>query len=193
MATVIESSVVLVEQQSDAQEVSVELEKKLDINDSAEDATAADKAEGVNSKERKKLDKLIASILKKDGSGKGKFSSVDERYYALAEKFMEIHEQNKKLQLSSKETEKTFGKVSQQRDQMQAEYTKLLMVKEKLESLCRELQKQNKLVKVGVCCFLSEHLQIRKLIGLFFVFRKRVFKELKTKKRSARKLAINFR
>lgn len=129
----------------DTQEVTVEMEKKLEI---AGDEAIIDKSETVGSKERKKLDKLIASILKKDGP-KGKFNSMDERYYALAEKFMEVHEQNKKHQLSNKESEKSLLKVSQQRDYMQAEYSKVLMVKEKLESLCRELQKQNKIVKVS--------------------------------------------
>jgi hypothetical protein len=52
------------------------------------------------------------------------------------------------LQLSKQETEKTFAKVSNQRDLAQAEYSKVLLVKGKLESLCRELQRQNKLVKV---------------------------------------------
>lgn len=130
----------------DTQEITVEMENKLEITG---DEAIIDKSETVGGKERKKLDKLIASILKKDGP-KGKFNSMDERYYALAEKFMEVHEQNKKHQLSNKESEKSLFKVSQQRDYMQAEYSKVMMMKEKLESLCRELQKQNKIVKVSV-------------------------------------------
>ena len=60
---------------------------------------------------------------------------------------MDNQEQHKKLQLTNKELEKTFSKVSNQRDLMQTEYTKAVLMKEKLESLCRELQKQNKSVK----------------------------------------------
>jgi len=36
-----------------------------------------------------------------------------------------------------------------EKDQLQSEHSKAILAKSKLESLCRELQRHNKLVKVG--------------------------------------------
>ena len=76
-----------------------------------------------------------------------------DKYYALANKFFEIQDQNKKCLLSTKENERVIVSLTKQRDQVQGEYAKVLLVKTKLESLCRELQKQNKLVKVRFLSF----------------------------------------
>ena len=37
-----------------------------------------------------------------------------------------------------------------EKDGLQSEHTKAMMAKSKLESLCRELQKQNKIIKVFI-------------------------------------------
>jgi hypothetical protein len=128
----------------DEKQVVIDLDTKLDLN--KDDTKNGTKDECLDAKQKKKLDKLIDSILKKS-SGPKPLTTVDEKYYALASKFMETQEQNKKMQLNGKEMEKTFLKVSNANDYMQTEYSKALLVKEKLESLCRELQKQNRLVK----------------------------------------------
>jgi hypothetical protein len=75
---------------------------------------------------------------------------VEEKFYALAQKYVDSQEQNKKLILNSKDVEKTILNITKQRDQIQTEHGKTLLVKNKLESLCRELQRQNKLVKVNI-------------------------------------------
>ena len=79
---------------------------------------------------------------------KTQFNTVEEKFYALAQKYVDSQEQNKKLILNSKDVEKTILNITKQRDQIQTEHGKTLLVKNKLESLCRELQRQNKLVKV---------------------------------------------
>ena len=79
---------------------------------------------------------------------------MEEKFYALAQKYVDSQEQNKKLILNSKDVEKTILNITKQRDQIQTEHGKTLLVKNKLESLCRELQRQNKLVKVNISsCF----------------------------------------
>jgi hypothetical protein len=78
---------------------------------------------------------------------------VEEKFYALAQKYVDSQEQNKKLILNSKDVEKTILNITKQRDQIQTEHGKTLLVKNKLESLCRELQRQNKLVKVNISSF----------------------------------------
>lgn len=132
-------------------EVVVDMVTKLEIDDTENVKPKGELKKGdeltVDAKQKKKLDKLIDSILKKPSGPKAQFNSIDDKYYALAQKFMDNQEQHKKLQLTNKELEKTFSKVSNQRDLMQTEYTKAVLMKEKLESLCRELQKQNKSVK----------------------------------------------
>ena len=75
---------------------------------------------------------------------------MEEKFYALAQKYVDSQEQNKKLILNSKDVEKTILNITKQRDQIQTEHGKTLLVKNKLESLCRELQRQNKLVKVNI-------------------------------------------
>ena len=126
----------------------------------------------IDTKQRKKLDKLFGSYflyicsnyiivwiiqlyLFKDGLFKKantksapQFSSIEEKFYALAQKYVDSQEANKKLQSNGKDVEKTVANLTKQRDQIQAEYGKQLLVKTKLESLCRELQRQNKIVKV---------------------------------------------
>ena len=81
---------------------------------------------------------------------KTQFNTVEEKFYALAQKYGDSQEQNKKLILNSKDVEKTILNITKQRDQIQTEHGKTLLVKNKLESLCRELQRQNKLVKVNI-------------------------------------------
>lgn len=41
-------------------------------------------------------------------------------------------------------------KVRVERDQLQNERNRLILQKDKLETLCRELQKQNKIIQVGI-------------------------------------------
>jgi hypothetical protein len=100
----------------------------------------------IDVKQRKKLDKLFDSLFKKNNL-KTQFNTVEEKFYALAQKYVDSQEQNKKLILNSKDVEKTILNITKQRDQIQTEHGKTLLVKNKLESLCRELQRQNKLVK----------------------------------------------
>lgn len=53
----------------------------------------------------------------------------------------------KKIQLNSKEVEKTVANVNKQKELIQNDYNKSLLAKDKLESLCRELQRHNKIIK----------------------------------------------
>ena len=67
----------------------------------------------------------------------------------MIKSYLDLQEQNKKLQLNNKEIEKSVNSYIKQRDLMQNDCNKSLLAKNKLESLCRELQKHNKLIKVG--------------------------------------------
>lgn len=137
------------------EETSTSLETKLSIDDSSESKNNDKSKNGseenllnIDAKQRKKLDKLVDGLFKKSTNNKQAVpASLEEKFYVLAQKYVDSQEQNKKLQLAGKEGEKTMSNLSKQRDQIQSEYGKTLLVKTKLESLCRELQRQNKLVK----------------------------------------------
>jgi hypothetical protein len=114
---------------------------------SASDQNLPDNSnESASNKQKKKLNKLADSILKK-ANGNFKLNSIEEKYYAIVQQYLDLQEQNKKLQLNTKETEKTVANLSKHRDLIQTDYNKALFAKDKLESLCRELQKHNKLIK----------------------------------------------
>lgn len=60
---------------------------------------------------------------------------------------MENEKQLKKLQQTQKQFDKVVETVRKEKEQLQQEFNKTILTKSKLESLCRELQKQNKSIK----------------------------------------------
>jgi hypothetical protein len=96
----------------------------------------------IDIKQKKKIDKTIDGILKKT-----LYHSFEDKYYAIAQRFISLQDDNKTKESRIKEVERTAHNANKQRDQIQNEYSKSLIAKSKLESLCRELQKHNKLIK----------------------------------------------
>jgi len=47
-----------------------------------------------------------------------------------------------------KQTEKRLMIVQREKEQLQTEHSKAILTRSRLESLCRELQRQNKAIKV---------------------------------------------
>lgn len=88
----------------------------------------------------------LDSVLKKTATQP--LNTIEDKYYVLIQRYVELQEQCKKLQASTKDSEKTIGNLTKQRDQAQSDFSKMLLAKDKLENLCRELQKHNKLIKV---------------------------------------------
>ena len=128
-------------------ELSEKVESSLSLEKtSANRATSEDLSD--LTKQRRKLDKLIDSVLKRSTNTNSQLNNLDDKYYALVQLYVDMQEQNKKLQVSAKETEKTVASLTKQRDQAQNDFSKMLLAKDKLENLCRELQKHNKLIKV---------------------------------------------
>lgn len=90
---------------------------------------------------------MLEHLFKK--SGLSQLSTLEEKFYALANKYSEIIEQNKTKENSYKELQKNFTLITKQRDQLQHDHSKALLARNKLESLCRELQRHNKAIKVS--------------------------------------------
>lgn len=87
--------------------------------------------------------------MKRSNNGP-QLNTIEDKFYALVQKHIDLQEQNKKLQLNNKEIEKTIANYVKQRDIMEADCNKSIQARAKLESLCRELQKHNKLIKVFI-------------------------------------------
>ncbi|XP_059171447.1 alpha-taxilin-like [Physella acuta] len=94
-------------------------------------------------KSKKKEDKSIDYILRALNS----LQTPEEKLAALCKKYADLHEEHRVLQTSFKTQQRTMAVVMREKDQLQSEHTKAIMAKSKLESLCRELQKHNKVIK----------------------------------------------
>lgn len=111
-------------------------------------AASSESKEEVNGKAatikpKKKEDKSIEYILRALSS----LSTPEEKLAALCKKYADLHEEHRVLQSSFKQQQRRMTVVTREKDQLQAEHTKAVIAKSKLESLCRELQKHNKLIK----------------------------------------------
>ena len=88
------------------------------------------------------------NLLKRNNSNA--YKTVDDKFYALANKYNDLLEQNKQKENQSKDLQKNLTSITKQRDQLQHDYSKALLARDKLESLCRELQRHNKAIKVNI-------------------------------------------
>jgi hydroxymethylpyrimidine pyrophosphatase-like HAD family hydrolase len=107
----------------------------------------------------------LDSLLKKTNPN---LNTIDDKYYTLVQKFIDLQEQTKKGQLANKESERTIISLTKQRDSALSDYSKMLLGKDKLESLCRELQKHNKLIKDENLLRIKEEEEKRKEISAKF-------------------------
>merc|ERR1712226_66836 len=71
----------------------------------------------------------------------------EEKIAALCSRYADLLGEHKQLQNYLKDTTKSQQQLQKEKDRLQADHNKTLLTKERLESLCRELQKQNKKVK----------------------------------------------
>lgn len=94
-------------------------------------------------KSKKKEDKTIDHILRALSS----LHTTEEKLAALCKKYADLHEEHRVLQTSNKQNTRKLSVVSREKDQLQSEHTKAVMAKSKLESLCRELQKHNQVIR----------------------------------------------
>jgi len=92
---------------------------------------------------KKKEDRSIEYILRALNS----LETPNEKLAALCKKYADLHEEQRLLHTSFKTQQRTMTVIMREKDQLQSEHTKAIMAKSKLESLCRELQKQNKVIK----------------------------------------------
>nr|XP_018908655.1 PREDICTED: alpha-taxilin-like [Bemisia tabaci]XP_018908656.1 PREDICTED: alpha-taxilin-like [Bemisia tabaci] len=91
----------------------------------------------------KKEDKSVTHVLKALNS----LNTTEEKLAALCKKYADMFDENRKLQLLVKQSEKKVQLIHREKEQLQSEHSKAILTRSRLESLCRELQKQNKAIK----------------------------------------------
>lgn len=72
----------------------------------------------------------------------------DQKYQTLLQRCIEAEKISRASQLIQKQNQKTIENYILEKDNLIAESQRILLTKSKLESLCRELQSQNKSIKV---------------------------------------------
>lgn len=91
-----------------------------------------------------------------------------EKLDVMSKKYSDIVDDNKRLLLNLKQSEKKIMLLQREKEQFQSERNKALLTRKRLENLCRELQKQNKTVKEECLSRLKKEEEKRKeLSGKF--------------------------
>ena len=116
-----------------------------------EDKTANDLNAKTNSNSSRKQVKYNSKYGRMSAENINKklstFGSDAERITFLTNSLVEVSEENRNFSQQLKQNERVCTHLSKEKDQMQSEQNRLVLAKSRLESLCRELQRQNKIIK----------------------------------------------
>lgn len=93
-----------------------------------------------NKKDEKTVEQFIKSL--------NSIPTMEEKLLVVSKKYVQASEDNKKMQFYIKQSDKRYALLLKEKEQLQLEFNKTILLKSKLENLCRELQKQNKAIKV---------------------------------------------
>lgn len=92
---------------------------------------------------RRRDSKALENILKLVNS-----VPEQDRLLTLSNKYGELYDEFRNLQIAYAALKKQSEMVQKEKDQLQTEQGRSVLARSRLESLCRELQRQNKLIKV---------------------------------------------
>ncbi|XP_047494762.1 alpha-taxilin-like [Penaeus chinensis] len=93
---------------------------------------------------------------------------IEQQVATLFSKYAELVDDNKKLQDAVKTVQRQAQLVAKEKDMMETEHSKIILTKARLESLCRELQRQNKTIKDENMLRLREEEERRKEVSAKF-------------------------
>lgn len=88
--------------------------------------------------------------------------SVEEKFNLVYKRLVDSEKENKRLVALQKQYERSMEATKKERENMILEHSKVSMTKSKLEQLCRELQKQNRLIKDESMAKIKEEEEKRK-------------------------------
>ncbi|XP_059469496.1 beta-taxilin [Neocloeon triangulifer] len=119
------------------------------------------------SKKQQKVDDGYKSLeeLKKALSS---VTTQEEKITLLCEKYADLLEDNRKLALAVKQGEKRALALQAEKEHVQNDSTKAILTKARLENLCRELQRQNKIIKDESLARIKEEEEKRKELSTRF-------------------------
>ncbi|XP_046817653.1 alpha-taxilin [Vespa crabro] len=123
-------------------------------------------------RKRSKEEKSRKKEIKKTGEqcleAVNDVQTLKEKLDVMSKKYSDIVDDNKRLLLNLKQSEKKIMLLQREKEQFQSERNKALLTRKRLENLCRELQKQNKTVKEECLSRLKKEEEKRKeLSGKF--------------------------
>ncbi|XP_018320673.1 alpha-taxilin [Agrilus planipennis] len=114
-------------------------------------------------KQRRRDHRAIENIMKEIGN-----LEDGEKVRVLIKKYSDLYDEFRALQNNTALSDKRMTVLQRERDQLQSEQGKLVLAKARMESLCRELQKQNKLIKEENLAKIREEEERRKEVALKF-------------------------
>lgn len=128
--------------------------------------------EGINGNKKRREDKVRRRDTKapdnvlKEVNG---LSVTDqEKYEALFSRYSNLYEEYRTCHSSLSVAEKKCVTLQKDKNQLQTEQSKLVLARSRMESLCRELQRQNKLVKEENIAKIREEEERRKEVAAKF-------------------------
>lgn len=108
-------------------------------------AKATEKIAKKTREEKLREQKIESEILKSLNA----IAEPEQKFQALLKRCVEAERISRSVQLQQKQNQKTIETLLLEKDNLSAEYQRTMLTKSKLESLCRELQSQNKTIKVS--------------------------------------------
>lgn len=107
-------------------------------------AKVAEKIAKKTREEKLREQKIESEILKALNG----ITDPEQKFQALLHRCVEAERISRSGTLQQKQNQKTIETLLIEKDNLAAEHQRILSTKSKLESLCRELQNQNKSIKV---------------------------------------------
>lgn len=118
-----------------------------------------EKAVKKNREEKLMEQKIESEIVKKVLNG---IEDPNQKIQVLLKRCVEAERQLKGSQITQKQNQKTIADLLQDKDNLSADYNRVIDIKQKLENLCRELQHQNKSIKEDSLAKIREEEEHRK-------------------------------
>merc|ERR1712136_461873 len=110
-------------------------------------------------KELKNMEQILKSVHNLD---------TEAKLQAVCEKYAELMEEQKETQSAVKTYERHLQVLQREKEHLQTENSKGILARSRLEELCRELQRQNKVVKEESMLRIKEEEERRKEVATKF-------------------------
>ncbi|GAB6020857.1 hypothetical protein CHUAL_003507 [Chamberlinius hualienensis] len=138
-------------------------QKQVDAGKSCQ-SSESKKRTKENAKVKNKEDRSIDHVLKALQSLK----TPEERLAALCKKYTDLLEEHRALNVTYKVKERCNAQLIKEKEQLQTDYSKAVLARSRLEGLCRELQRQCKVVKEESLLRVKEEEEKRKEVSAKF-------------------------